>query len=235
MRIMKLINGSAFIVLALSTSAAGQGTATAGEIVVAATGSATVTPDRATLVLEVRTEAATPQEAAARNGPIMDAVLEAVRRAGLSPRQVSTRGYTVQPHFRYEGGGAIPAGYAATNAVIVRFDSVSAVGRTLDAALGAGATRIGSLRFESSQYDSLHRAALQRAVATARLDAEALASAAGGTLGDLVSITTDPRTTFRELEIAAASMPPLRGETPINAGEQTISARIEARWQFVKR
>jgi uncharacterized protein YggE len=210
------------------------------EIVATASGSATFNPDRATVVIEVRTEASTPQEASGRNAPIMTAVLAALRRIGHRSENISTRGYTVQPTYRYESGGPIPTGYAAYNAVTVRLEGgVQRVGETLDTALAAGATRVGSVRFESSQFERTRRQALEQAVINARQDAEVMARAAGGTLGELVSISTNIEP-YREggyvASVAAVAPPPFaRGETPINAGEQTVMVSVEGRWRFVKR
>jgi len=206
------------------------------EIVVSGTGSASFMPDRATLVVEVRTQGATPQEASSRNTPVMTALLAALRQIGHRPERLSTRGYTVQPTYKYDAGTQTVTGYAAFNAVTVRLEDVRRVGETLDAALAAGATRVGSVRFESSEYERLRRQALERAVAYARLDAEALARAAGGMLGDLISISTEPRATYEGgMAVAIAPAPVPYDETPINAGEHTIVASVVARWKFVER
>jgi uncharacterized protein len=212
-------------------------TPTNPEIIASANGSATVTPDRATLVIDVRTQAATAQEASAMNTPIMNAVLAALSRIGHRPERIRTRGYTVQPTYRYDAGEMKPTGFTAYNAVTVRLEDVQQVGATLDAALGAGATHVGAVRFGSSEYERARRQALERAVANARLDAEAMARAAGGTLGELIAITTDAREVREEYSdvVAIAPPPSASGEIPINAGEQAVVVSVQGRWKFVKR
>lgn len=210
-------------------------TATTPEIVASANGTATVTPDRATVFVEVRTQGATAQEASARNTPIMNAVLAALRGMGYGADRISTRGYVVQPTYRWDSGvgQSISTGFAAHNAVTVRVDGVQRVGETLDVALAAGATRVG-VHLTSSEFERARRQALERAVANATQDAEALARAAGGTLGELILITTDARASRDEGQVVAIAPPP--GEsTPIDAGEQTITASVQGRWKFLKR
>ena len=50
----------------------------------------------------------------------------------------------------------------------------------IDAALGAGATNIAQLTFESSKREAARLEALARAVQRARREAEAIARASGG-------------------------------------------------------
>jgi uncharacterized protein YggE len=235
---MRFYSAAALCVLAhTSPTPLSAQTNTAPEIVASANGTATIIPDRATVVIDVRTRAATTQEAAALNTPIMNAVLAALRGMGHRPERIKTRGYTVQPTYRYDDGEMKPTGFAAYNAVTVRLEDVQQVGATLDAALAVGATHVGSVRFGSSEYERARRQALERAVANARLDAEAMARAAGGTLGELIAITTDAREVREEYSDVVAIAPPPNpsGETPINAGEQAVVVSVQGRWKFVKR
>ena len=228
---------AACLVLVISRPAATQtATAEAPEIVVNGVGMVSYVPDRATVMVEVRTEAQTPAEAARGNAPVMDSVIAALRRNGIRADRINTRGYTVQPTYHYDQSGPRLTGYAATNGLTVKLDDAGMVGATLDAALAAGANRVGSVRFESSNMERLRRQALERAVANARQDAEALARAAGGSLGELIAISTDTRPTREEfMQNIAAAPSYARGiETPINTGEQTLVVGVQARWRFVR-
>jgi uncharacterized protein YggE len=111
------------------------------------------------------------------------------------------------------------------------------VGRVVDAALAKGANQINSLQFYSSKADSVRRAALAAAVANSRADAEALARAAGGSLGQLIEITTGympPRPLTMEAT-GMVAMAKDRVQTPIEPGEQTVTAMVTTRWTFVGR
>src|SRR5476649_1159893 len=81
-------------------------------------------------------------------------------------------------------------GYTVTNTVRADVRRLDDVGRIIDAALAKGANEISSLQFYSSKADSVRRAALGAAVTGARADAEALARAAGGTLGALLELSS---------------------------------------------
>jgi uncharacterized protein YggE len=94
----------------------------------------------------------------------------------------------------------------------------------IDAAAGAGANQISGPGLSSSNAEVLYRQALAKAVADARLSAEALAKAAGRSLGPITVIVeggaSQPEPLYRaEAQAADAS-------TPVVPGEQETSATV---------
>jgi uncharacterized protein YggE len=201
-------------------------------------GEAKVTPDRASVMLNVQTRATTAAAAAADNAARTRAVLDAVAKLGLSRDQLATEGYTVYPEMQYDKNGAAPrvSGYVVTNTVRAETKRPEQAGAIVDAALAAGANMVNSLTFYASSIDEARRQAVAAAVASARADAEAMAKAAGGTLGALVELSTGgptvpPRPMF---EMAVRAKSAMQAEpTPVNPGQQTVTVYITARWRFV--
>lgn len=201
-------------------------------------GEAKVTPDRASVMLNVQTRATTAAAAAAENATRTRAVLDAVARLGLSRDQLSTEGYTVYPEMQYDKNGAAPrvSGYVVTNTVRAETKRPEQAGAIVDAALAGGANMVNSLTFYASSIDEARRQAVAAAVASARADAEAMARAAGGTLGALLELSTNgptvpPRPMY---EMAVRGKSAMQAEpTPVNPGQQTISVYVTARWRFV--
>ena len=220
--------------LAAQTPAAASPTPT---IEVTGVGEATVTPDRALIYIGVQTKGRTAALAGAENARLATAVLEAVRRAGIAREQVGTMNYNVNPSYRYYPDGRKPelTGYDATNTVRVEVRSLDLVGKVIDASLGAGANNISGMSFYASQLDATRREALGAATADARASAEAMAKAAGGSLGPLVSVTSQMNDAPRPMVMQTMAM---RGKaadeaTPVVAPtEQTVSASVIGRWQF---
>lgn len=207
-------------------------------IATSGSGEAKVTPDRAAVMVNVQTRAATAAAAASENARRTTAVLDALGKIGLPKSQLSTEGYTVYPETRYDQNGQAPrvTGYVVTNTVRAETHRPEQAGAIVDAALGAGANMINGLTFYASSIDAPRREAIADAVASARADAEAMAKAAGGSLGALIELSTQgptvpPRPMYdmaamsRKAEVAAP--------TPMNPGEQTINVYVSARWQFV--
>ena len=204
------------------------------QIVVTGTGEATVAPDRATIFLGVQTRAPTAAAAGAENARRVRAVIDTLRALGIGSDQLTTVNYNVNPEMQYPPSGQGQpriTGYVVTNSVRAELRRIDDVARAIDAALAKGSNEVSSLQFYSSKADSARRSALGAAVSDARADAEALARAAGGTLGQLLELTTS-EPPGRPIPITMrASM--AQEKTPIEPGQQTISVSVVARWALV--
>lgn len=206
-------------------------------IMTSAQGEVRVAPDRATIMVGVQTRAATAAEASAQNSRKQRAVIEAIRARGIPAPQIATSGFNVVPETRYDREGqAAPrtTSYLVSNVVTVDIRDIEKVGPVIDAALAAGANQINSLDFGISAADSLRRVALAAAVTKAKADAEAMARAAGGSLGQLLELTAGeafmpgPRPVFAtRMQVESAEM------VPVQPGEETVRASVTAKWQFV--
>jgi uncharacterized protein YggE len=199
-------------------------------------GEAKVTPDRASVMVNVQTRAVTATAAAADNASRTRAVLDAIGKLGLSKEQLGTEGYTVYPEMQYDKNGGSPkvSGYVVTNTVHAETKRPEQAGAIVDAALSAGANLINSLSFYASSIDEARRQAIAAAVASARADAEAMARAAGGTLGSLIELSTGgptvpPRPMY---DMAIRSKSVMQVETPVNPGQQTVTVYVQAKWRF---
>jgi uncharacterized protein YggE len=111
---------------------------------------------------------------------------------------------------------------------------LSQVGSVIDAALAHGANMIASLQFYASNTETARRAAIATAIEKARADADAAARAAHGTLGSLLEINVGayspppPQPMMMRMAAGAA-----QADTPINAGDQTLSVEVSTRWRFL--
>lgn len=198
-------------------------------------GEAKVSPDRASVLVNVQTRATTATAAATENAQKTKAVLDALSKLGLSKDQLSTEGYTVYPEMQYDKNGGTPrvAGYVVTNTVHAETKRPEQAGAIVDASLGAGANMINSLTFYASSIDEARRQAIGAAVASARADAEAMARAAGGSLGSLLELSTGgPTVPPRPMYDLAMRKSAMAEATPINPGLQTVTVFVTARWRF---
>ncbi|MBA3670794.1 MAG: SIMPL domain-containing protein [Gemmatimonadaceae bacterium] len=200
-------------------------------------GEGRITPDRVSVLINVQTRAATASSAGAENARRTTAVLDALGKLGLPKEQLGTQGYSVYPEMAYDKNGGTPrvASYVVNNTVRAESRRTEQAGAIVDAALGAGANVINSLSFYASSIDAARRAAIGDAVTSARADAEAMARAAGGSLGELIELSTNgpvehPRPMY---DMAVRSKMESAPETPINPGEQSVHASVSGRWRFV--
>lgn len=199
------------------------------------TGEIRVTPDRARVDLAVETRAPTAAAAASENARLSTQVLNRIRSLGLTPQQTGTWGYTVSPEYDYRSNERPRIiGYIARNTVRADVQRIEQVGPVIDAAIAAGANNVGNLDFYSSSVDEARAKALSQAVQKARADAQIMATAAGGRLGSLLELSSSyyapqpPMPYLARTEMAMA-----QAATPINPGEQTLTATVNARWRFI--
>lgn len=98
-------------------------------IVVGAQASVLVAPDRAEIGVGVESRARTAAQASAENARIQAAVLQALRRQGVTSADLQTRAVQVMPEFEYprEGGKPTLTGYVARNEVNVTLRDLSKV------------------------------------------------------------------------------------------------------------
>ncbi len=207
-----------------------------GGITVIGTGTVRRTPDVAVVSLAVETMAANARAAAQDNATRMDAVIRALRQAGIPAEKIRTTSYNLNPEYQYtqatptKPGEQRLVGYRASNTVEVRVDSIPRVGLVLDAAVAAGANRALGISYQLRDPDAARREALRAAVANAHADAQALAEAAGQKLGPLLGLSTSgfvqppmPMFGARKVMDMAAQAP-----TPVEPGELEISATVTA-------
>ena len=194
-------------------------------ITVSGNGSIVAVPTTATLSLGVDSRATTAKAAIAANAREMRAVIDAVKAAG--GRNVGTQSVSLSQVFGPTGGD--PTGFAASNVVSATID-VDKAGAVIDAAVGAGANQVNGPTMSVADQDKLYRQALKAAVADARLSAEALAGAAGRSLGKVTSVVENSGSTpvpmFAKAGVADSA-------TPIEAGTQQTTASVTVTFALV--
>lgn len=207
------------------------------QIVVTGEGEVRVAPDRATVTVGVQTRAATAAAASTENSRRQRRVIEAVKALGVPAEQISTSGFTVVPETQYDRAGqAAPRtqSYLVSNVVTIELTKVDLVGAVVDGSLAAGANDIRGLAFHVANADSARRAALSTAVARAKADAEAVARAAGESLGPLIELVAGDVEMPGPRPVGFAGRASLAAErVPIEAGQEVVRASVTVRWQFV--
>ena len=190
-----------------------------------------VAPDKATIVLGVETRSKTPAAAASANADRMTRIRAALTRAGVAEKDISTARYSL--HFEH-GRNPADTQYVATNMVTVVTRQLDQVGRIIDTGLGAGANNINSLFYDLTDRSSAEAGALGDAVADARRQAEVMATAAGGRLGDLIDLGTQaPQYQPYAADVAYRMTAAQSAPTPVSPGTVTVTASVTGRWRFV--
>ncbi|MFM8567301.1 MAG: SIMPL domain-containing protein [Gemmatimonadota bacterium] len=209
-----------------------------GQIVVSATEEVEVTPDRARLTLAIETRAHTAAQAGSDNARIQTAILDTLAKLGIPAAQLQTVGVSVQPEYEYptQGGRPIVVGYVARNGVRAELRRIALIGTVMDAGLAKGANRVDGLEFFASNTEQVRRDALKAAVQRARLDADAMATAAGGRIVGVIELTTGapvtPQMEFGPQLMMARGAAAADTPTPIEAGTIKVVVTVVARFAY---
>lgn len=203
-----------------------------GWIQVNGSGSVDIAPDRASVAFAMETRADQADAAARANADAMDAVLSALRAAGFTGLRLETYGYSLRPEYSGNNNQRTReiVSYTALNNVRATIEDVNAVGRVVDVAIAAGANRVASVGFFASDTEGARAEALDAAVRSARAEAEVIARSLGYRLGPPLEINGGAdRPMPRSFEMAPA-MAMRAADTPIEAGDQTVTASVSIRF-----
>ena len=199
------------------------GAATPSTTTITVTGNGTVnaTPDQASFDFGVQVEAATAADALSKDGQQAQAIIAALKNAGIDASDIQTTSVSLWPQTSNDGTQI--TGYQASNSVNVTA-SIGKSGDVVDAAVGAGANNVDGPNLDVSDQSSYYAQALKLAVADAQTQAKAIAAAAGLTLGGIVHLS-DQGSQPTPI-VYGAALGEKAAATPIEAGTQQIQATV---------
>ena len=165
------------------------------------------TPDIALFSAGVVTQASNATEALADNSRKMEAVIAALKRAGIAERDIQTSAISLQPRYsnpeleaqlraRETRQPYVPPteapriiGYEARNSVQVRVRRLGQMGKIIDTLISEGANQVDGPSFTLDEPREALDEARREAVAVGRQRAELYAQATGMRVARLLSIS----------------------------------------------
>jgi len=228
----------------LSLMVAAQTTANPLRRTISVTGKAErrVSPDLGIVVLAIQTQGSALTRVTQQNNATTNAVMNAVRKLAIPNLALRTLVFDVQPVYE-QGTPEHPApnppkiiGYQVTNRLEVRIPDAETArlsdnaGRVLEVALEAGANRVDSITFTLQDERPVLRAVLADATRDAASTAAALASAAGVTLGPLMTLNTSQY--VQPMPMFARAAAEVAAPVPVVAGELTVQATVSAVYEI---
>jgi uncharacterized protein YggE len=191
-------------------------------ITVSSTATVKVPPDEAVVDLGVRSESPDSAAAFAQNAKDMQAVLDALKAAGIADTDLQTTNVSLQQRVENRGKPNEQRVFVAS----------TSVGSVIDAAVNAGADSVNDIRFQLSNPNTVRTDALTQAVAGARTKADALAHAAGA---EVVRVVTIEEQNFRPpvYERSLAALPAPGVVTPVvPPSSLEVSETISVVWEI---
>lgn len=229
MKIIRITIAALLILAVAALSGVGRPEAAGGAsddprqgITVTGTGHAKAVPDEAEFSLGITTKGQTARAALTANSAQMGELIAALKAAGLSARDIRTENVSVGASY---DDISTPEGFTARNSVSVHIRNLTRAGAVLDAASRTGANEVYGPTLSRSDREQFEAKALKDAVANARTRADALAEAAGVSLGEVTAIVEGSRE-YPVPVLAMGERTALDAKTPIEPGSEDITAVV---------
>jgi uncharacterized protein YggE len=149
-------------------------------------------PDEATLTAGTESRAPTASAALAANKVKTEHLVDAIKAAGIAPKDIQTEGVSVGADYEYQTvngrGQQHLVGYAARNSVRIKTRQIDRLVTLLDTLTAAGATNIYGPSFSISDPAPLRAEARKRAMARGEAEASEYARNAGFRAVQLLSV-----------------------------------------------
>lgn len=205
-------------------------------IVVSGTGKVTTAPDEATIQVSVQNEGATAAAALDANSKDTQVVLDRLKAEGIADKDIETAGVVVYPNTYYDpqSGKEQTTGYRAQNTVTITFRDLAIIGDIYAAVTEAGADSIYGPNWQLSQDNAAVTTALTKAIANARMKAEAIAADQGVQLGEALIISESTASQIYPLyeERAYAPMDSSVTPPPITPQDIEVSASVTVTYRM---
>lgn len=188
-------------------------------------------PDGALVRTGVTSQAKTAKEAGDANAKAANALVAALRGAGLDDKDIQTERLSLQPTYETTTGPgrARISGFQASNQVTIRMRDVSKIADIIDRAISAGATDIGGIEFIVTETSQALDKARDAAVADARRKAEIYAKATGTKLGRVLTLSEDRAMAEPVMMQSRAAAAP-----PIMPGEKTLRLMVTISYELTE-
>jgi uncharacterized protein YggE len=231
---------SAVLFLAVLLSACGTAAAPAASVrsmTVTGIGQVSIKPDIAYIYIGVHTEDPSASQATALNNTKTQALIEALKGAGVAADDLRTTNFSIWTNTQYDPVTNLPKGttYAVDNTVYVTVRDLPKLGDLLDAAVQAGANNVNSIQFDVADKTQVLSQARAAAVEAAKKQSQELASAAGVSLGNIQSISyydSVPGPVYEAKGMGGGAMDAASVAVPITPGQMQITVNVTLTYEL---
>ena len=194
-------------------------------------------PDLARVALGVESRKPSMEAARAEVAATVDRVLALARELKIDPKYVNATRVQIQPEYRWNENDRerVLLGYLVSRQVEIELRDLDKLGSLLERTVDAGVNQVGDPMLDSSRRKELEREAMTKALEDARLNAEALARAAGAKLGPARTLSASggtPPVPMYRAKLAQADMAAAPEET-YQTGEMKFSASVNAEYDLI--
>lgn len=160
----------------------------------------------------------------------MDAVLAALRAAGVAEKDIQTGAYSIYVERDYNQPNQPIIGYHVSHSVTAKIRDLNATGSTLAAAIDAGANNVSGVWFGLENPGAAIAQARELAVADARAKAEDLARLSDSTLGPVLTISEGYSSPVAPVDVARSADMSQAAVPTINPGSAEVVLTVTVKY-----
>jgi uncharacterized protein len=190
-------------------------------------GDATVSkkPDLAIVSAGIDSQQSTASGAQADLAAKAGKLIARIKALGVADKDLSTTGYWIGPV--YGPNGQNVTGYRAAENLLVQWHSVDSVGKTLDAIVQEGGATQITVSFSLADPKSAQAEARTLAIGEAKSKAQAMASAAGVKVGQVIRVSDLSTVSRYPISYGAAAGAPAPTQVPVGQVDVQVSVEVD--------
>ncbi len=195
-------------------------------------------PDKAIVLLGIESRRPKLEEARAEVARVVDAALKLTRDLKIDQKYVRATRINVQPEYNWDNTARERhlIGYYVSRQIEVDLRDLDKLGQLLERAVDLGVNQVSEPQLDSSKRRELEREALAKAVQDARLNAEAVAKAAGARLGAPRTISASsgfvpPPMPYQKRTMAAMAESDAAGT--YQSGEMSFTGNVQVEYDLI--
>ncbi|MEH7388596.1 SIMPL domain-containing protein [Bacillus sp. JJ1521] len=191
-------------------------------------GIVSATPTSSTITLGVITESSTVSAAQNENNQHTKKVIDSILGLGIPKEHIKTVDFRIEILYNYENSKQTVRGYRVTHMLQISDVDIQSTGSIVDTAVQNGANTVTSIDFTVSNQKVYYEKALQNAVQDAQEKARTIAKKLNVQLQEIPIHIQELSQHSPPVPFQTAMFAKSEASTPIQPGELTITARIEA-------
>lgn len=145
-------------------------------------------PNLALVNINIQEQAKKLEDAQAATNKQLKALESVAKKFGIGADKIQTMNSSTQPRYRYHERKRIFEGYNVSHRIQIKAEEIAKVGELIDALTKGGIDQIDNVSYTVKDEEMVKVRALAKAVEAAKAKAEAMAKAAGASLGDVITI-----------------------------------------------
>jgi len=198
------------------------------------------TPDEAWVIVGVETTHTTAKGAQKENAERMDAIIKALKAAGVDKDDIETQNYYLNKNRRWNRNtnDYDDLGYRVTNDIKFKAPDINNVGKYIDIAVDAGANQARNVQFTLSKKakEEMSVDLLTQAAQTGKMKAIILAEALDARVGRILVISEsnfNVQPVYRAVPEMAMMAADSEVDTPIMPGEIKTNAMVSLTFELI--